>query len=84
LHCFWIKYVAKLDKINIHLRERDVIQQTAHRPGEQASVTGIYVLLNPEGSATTVRVPTFEGAAFPVAPRGWMWQLDPDAALPAD
>lgn len=64
--------------------ERDMVQQTAHRPGEQASVTGMYVLLNPEGTATTVRVAAFQGTACPVAPHGWMWMLDPRAGLPAD
>jgi hypothetical protein len=61
-----------------------VFQRTLHKPSEQASATGIYVLLNPEGSPTAVRVPAFQGTACPVAPPGWMWQLDPDAALPAD
>jgi hypothetical protein len=60
------------------------MQRTEHKPGEQAPVTGMYVLLNPEGSATTVRVAAFQGTACPVAPPGWMWQLDPGAAVPAD
>lgn len=61
-----------------------MIQITAHKPGERASVTGIYVLHSPEGSSTAVRVPAFQGTACPAAPPGWMWQLDPGAALPAD
>jgi hypothetical protein len=61
-----------------------VIQQTAQKPGEYAPVTGMYVLLDPDGSATNVSVPTFEGTACPAAPLGWMWRLDPGAALPAD
>ncbi|MGA3403861.1 MAG: hypothetical protein ABSC95_32020 [Acetobacteraceae bacterium] len=77
-------FVASLQKIDNILRGRDVSERTAHRPGEQAPVTGMYVLLDPEGTATTVRVPTFQGAACPVAPHGWMWQLDPGAAVPAD
>ena len=61
-----------------------MIQGTAHKPGEHALITGMYVLLDPEGSATNVRVPTFEGTACPAAPLGWMWRLDPGAPLPAD
>jgi hypothetical protein len=59
-------------------------QETAHRPGEQASVTGIYILMYPDGGRSTVRVPAFRGTACPVAPPGWMWQLDSSARLPAD
>ena len=61
-----------------------MIQQTMRRPGEHAPVTGMYVLVNPEGSATSVCVPTFEGTTCPVAPLGWMWRLDPGASVPAD
>jgi len=57
---------------------------TVHQPSERASATGVYVLLNPQGNMTTVRVPAFEGTACPVAPRGWTWQLDSGARLPAD
>jgi hypothetical protein len=60
------------------------MQKTAHRPGEPVPVTGIYVLLNPEGNPTAARVPAFQGTACPVAPPGWTWQLDPGATLPAD
>lgn len=55
---------------------------TMHMPSEKASTTGVYVLMNPAGSATDVRVAAFAGTACPVAPRGWMWQLDDGARLP--
>jgi hypothetical protein len=42
----------------------------------------MYVLLSPEGAATNVRVAAFAGTACPVAPRGWVWQLDAGASLP--
>jgi hypothetical protein len=77
-------FVAIGDKIDSRLREREVSEKTEHKPSEQASVTGMYVLLNAEGSPTTVRVAAFQGTACPVAPQGWMWQLDPEAALPSD
>jgi hypothetical protein len=61
-----------------------VIQPAARKPGEQAPVTGMYVLLDAEGSATSVRVPAYQGTACPAAPLGRMWLLDPRATLPAD
>ena len=48
-----------------------------------AATTGVYVLLNPAGSATGVRVAAFAGTACPVAPPGWAWQLDAAAGLPS-
>lgn len=51
-------------------------------PGELAQVTGTYALLNAAGMATTARVPVFEGAALPVAPRGWAWRLEARDELP--
>lgn len=56
---------------------------TTHQPSEKAAITGVYVLLNPAGTATGVRVPTFAGTACPVAPPGWSWQLDDRADLPS-
>lgn len=51
-------------------------------PGEVAQVTGTYSLLNAAGVATVARVPVFEGAALPVAPRGWTWRLEARDELP--
>ena len=59
-------------------------QTTAYKPSERVSATGIYMLMTPDGIATTVRSPAFAGTACPVAPPGWTWQLDPTARLPAD
>jgi hypothetical protein len=56
---------------------------TTHMPSEKASVTGVYVLMNPAGSTTDVRVAAIAGTACPVAPRGWIWQLDASASLPS-
>jgi len=60
----------------------DVNQPIRHQPSEKAAATGVYVLLNPAGSSTAVRVPAFAGTACPVAPPGWTWQLDAGANLP--
>jgi|SwirhisoilCB3_FD_contig_61_3549516_length_367_multi_2_in_0_out_0_1 hypothetical protein len=42
---------------------------------ETAPVTGTYELLNAAGTSTIVRVPVFQGAAFPAAPPGWAWRF---------
>ncbi len=55
---------------------------TAYAPSETAPTTGTYELLNPV-CATPVRVPVFEGTAFPPAPPGWQWRLT-GTGLPAD
>jgi hypothetical protein len=57
-------------------------QPLTHQPSEKAAITGVYVLLNPAGSLTAVRVPAFAGTACPEAPPGWRWQLDAGAGLP--
>ena len=58
--------------------------QSAHSPADIAPVTGTYELLNPGGVASMqVRVPVFEGTAFPAVPRGWLWRLS-GTRLPAD
>jgi len=59
-----------------------VANAVTHQPSEKAAATGVYVLLNPAGTATSVRVAAFAGTACPVAPPGWAWQLDANAALP--
>jgi hypothetical protein len=58
--------------------------QIAHTPAETAPITGTYELLNPIGATSTpVRVPVFQGTAFPPVPPGWLWRLA-GTRLPAD
>jgi len=58
--------------------------QTALTTGDRAPVTGTYELLNPAGVIPTgVRVPVFQGTAFPPVPPGWLWRLA-GTRLPAD
>ncbi len=59
--------------------------RSAHSPEERAPVTGTYELLNPVGGVTStpVRVPVFQGTAFPPVPPGWRWRLA-GTRLPAD
>ncbi|HTW71766.1 MAG TPA: hypothetical protein VME47_17905 [Acetobacteraceae bacterium] len=59
-------------------------KHTALTPEDRAPVTGTYELLNPAGvTPTPVRVPVFQGAAFPPVPPGWLWRLA-GTRLPAD
>jgi hypothetical protein len=58
--------------------------RTVHASTDTAPVTGTYELLNPGGvDCTQVRVPVFQGTAFPPAPLGWLWRLA-GTRLPAD
>ena len=58
--------------------------QTTHTPADTAPVTGTYELLDPVGVTNTpVRVPVFQGSAFPPVPPGWHWRLA-GTRLPGD
>lgn len=57
---------------------------TVHTPTGTAPITGTYELLNPGGvDSAQVRVPVFQGTAFPPVPPGWQWRLA-GTRLPAD
>ena len=49
-----------------------------HRPGEPASHSGPYELLNVFGAPTGVVTHAEEGERLPVAPRGFTWRHAPE------